>query len=115
MGVTVSMSIADFGVELGPLATCRASLEMSMERSAECQCSSLRIVQSPEGAQIGLSLPREACQRCTGTIAHTGAYYPKQNVRFDGPPKRIHSHRQSVIALLPPCGTAVCWVSDKRG
>ena len=52
------MGIVDFGVGLGPIATCRASLEMSMERSAECQCSSLRTIQSPGGAQIGLSLPR---------------------------------------------------------
>ncbi len=88
-----------------------------MERIAQCQCGSLRAIAAGEPGSVYLCHCK-ACQRRTGTIVHTGAYYPKENVRFEGPSNvytrvaatgfAVHFH------FCPTCGTSVDWISDKR-
>jgi hypothetical protein len=104
------MGIVDFGAELGPLATCRASSEMSTKRSAKCRCGSHRAIRSPGKPRSGYLCHGEASERGTGTIAHTGAHYPKEDLRCDGPPNVYTRIGKSVFAShVPFCLPAARW------
>ena len=88
-----------------------------MDRIAQCQCGSLRAIAAGEPGSVYLCHCK-ACQRRTGTVVHTGAYYPKENVRFEGPSNIYTRVAASGFAVhfhfCPMCGTSVYWISDKR-
>ena len=71
-----------------------------MDRIAQCQCGSLRAIAAGEPGSVYLCHCK-ACQRRTGTVVHTGAYYPKENVRFEGP---SNIYTRVAAGRVPPRG-----------
>jgi hypothetical protein len=88
-----------------------------MERVAQCQCGSLRVIASGEPASSYVCHCK-ACQQRTGAVVHSGAYFPKEQVRAEGPSKVYSRVADSGFAVdfhfCPTCGSSVYWVSDKR-
>ena len=88
-----------------------------MERVAQCHCGSLRAITSGDTGWTYLCHCK-ACQRRTGAVVHSGTYFPKDQVRFEGPSKVYTRVAASGFAVhfhfCPDCGTSVYWISDKR-
>ncbi len=87
-----------------------------MERLAQCQCGSLRAVASgePERSYV---CHCKACQRRTGAVVHSGAYFRAAQLRPEGPSNVYTRVADSGFAVhfhfCPACGTSVYWLSDK--
>lgn len=51
-------------------------------------------------------------------VVHSGAYYPKENVRFEGASKVYSRIADTGFAahfrFCPTCGTSVYWISEKQ-
>jgi hypothetical protein len=58
-----------------------------------------------------------ACQRRTGAIVHSGAFFSKSRVRLDGPrsiyTRVADSGAEVKFYFCPTCGTTVVWESNK--
>jgi hypothetical protein len=88
-----------------------------MERTAQCQCGSLRAIVTGEPTAVNVCHCK-ACQRRTGAVAHSGAYYNKSQVRTEGPEK-IYTRdasegRKISFHFCPNCGSSVYWDADIR-
>jgi hypothetical protein len=87
-----------------------------MERIAQCQCGSLRAIASGE-PKLSYVCHCKACQRRTGAAVHSGAYFSKDAVRYDGPAKVYGRMADSGFVIrfhfCPECGTSVYWETDK--
>ncbi len=60
----------------------------------------------------------KSCQRRTGAIAHSGAYFKKSQVRIEGANK-VYSRdaqegRKISFHFCPRCGSSVYWDADLR-
>lgn len=88
-----------------------------MERTAQCHCGSLRVIASGE-PQFVNACHCQACQRRTGAVVHSGAYYPKDQIRVEGPSKiyarDIEGVRKIHFHFCPDCGSNVFWHADLR-
>ena len=86
-----------------------------MQRTAQCQCGSLRAIASGEPRRNNICHCR-ACQRRTGSVIHAGAFFLKADVRCEGPNKiytrRAESGRGVHFHFCPNCGTSVYWEAD---
>lgn len=83
-----------------------------MERIAQCQCGGLRVIASGEPDRVYVCHCK-ACQRRTGAVVHSGAYYPRSQVRPEGQDK-IYSRpaasgRTVRFHFCPTCGSSVWW------
>jgi hypothetical protein len=88
-----------------------------MERIAQCQCGALRAIASGEPAVV-LLCHCHACQRRTGAVVGSSAYYAKDAVRVEGASKiyvrtgasgnKVHLH------FCAECGGTVYWFADLR-
>ena len=60
----------------------------------------------------------KACQRRTGAVVHSGAYYNKSQVRPEGPEKvytrDAQEGRKISFHFCPDCGSSVYWSADIR-
>ncbi len=88
-----------------------------MERVAQCHCGSLRAITSGE-PDHSYVCHCKACQRRTGAVVHSGAYFLTEQVRPEGPSQVYTRVADTGFAVhfhfCPNCGTSVYWVSDKR-
>jgi hypothetical protein len=84
-------------------------------RSARCQCGRLTAIAVGEPQIIGVCHCEE-CQRRTGSAFGLGAYYPKEQVRLEGPKTVFtrwgHSGGQLHFSFCPTCGTTLYWELD---
>ena len=88
-----------------------------MERVAQCQCGQLRVIAAGEPDYVNVCHCLE-CQRRTGTVFGSGAYYKKSAVRVEGwssvytrdgqDGRKVHNR------FCPSCGTSVYWEADLR-
>ena len=87
-----------------------------MERVAECQCGGPKVIVSGEPVQVYLCHCR-ACQRRTGSLAHWGTRWAKNQVRLEGPVqiyrRRADSGFDVRSHLCPNCGTTVMAEGDR--
>lgn len=88
-----------------------------MERTACCQCGSLRATVTGEPVVVNVCHCR-ACQRRTGAVMHSGVYFNKSQVRIEGPEK-IYTRdatqgRTISFHFCPTCGSSVYWHLDLR-
>ena len=87
-----------------------------MQRTARCQCGSLRAIATGQPRLINLCHCR-ACQRRTGSIFSVGAYFNKAQVRFEGPSKaytrRSDSGSEVRRHFCPECGSSVYWELER--
>src|SRR5262245_17567903 len=87
-----------------------------MERTAQCHCGSLRVVAAGEPDRVYVC-HCTLCQRRTGAIMHSGAAYPKSQVRVEGA-SRIYA-RNAVngyeirFHFCLNCGSSVYWEGDR--
>ena len=83
-----------------------------MERVAQCHCGSLRAIVSGDPDRVYVCHCK-ACQRRTGAVVHSGAYYRRAQVRPEGADKvysRLSdSGRTARFHFCPNCGTSVWW------
>jgi len=88
-----------------------------MERLAQCQCGQLRVIASGDPDFINICHCTE-CQRRTGAVFGTGAFYKKSNVSIEGP-RRVYTRdgqagRKVHNSFCPNCGSSVYWEADLR-
>jgi len=83
-----------------------------MTRIARCCCGSLRAEATGEPAFVAACHCME-CQRRTGSPFGVNAYFPKEQVRTDGPSKAYvrgsDSGRKPEFHFWPDCGSTVFW------
>ena len=88
-----------------------------MERVACCHCGSLRVSVSGEPTVVNICHCK-ACQRRTGAIMHSGAYFQKSQVRVEGAEKLytrdVQEGRTISFHFCPICGSSVYWHLDLR-
>jgi hypothetical protein len=88
----------------------------AMERTAQCHCGALRLAVSGEPEWVNLCHCK-ACQRRTGAVVHSGAYFAKALVRIDGPSKAYARSADSGYAIrfqfCPDCGSNVYWEATR--
>ncbi len=88
-----------------------------MKRTAQCHCGSLRAIVSGEPAAVNCCHCK-ACQRRTGALMHSGAYFEKSQVRIEGPEKvytrDVEAGRAISFHFCPTCGSSVYWHLDLR-
>ena len=88
-----------------------------MQRTAQCQCGSLRAIASGEPDIVNVC-HCISCQRRTGAVMHSGAYYKRSKVRLEGESKlyvrTTESGRQLRFRFCQNCGTSVYWEADLR-
>lgn len=86
-----------------------------MEPAARCQCGRLTAQISGEPQLIGVCHCR-SCQRRTGSVFGTGAYFDKAQVRLSGPSTMYtrlgHSGLEMRYSFCPSCGTTLYWELD---
>ena len=91
--------------------------EDPVERIAQCQCGQLRVIASGEPDAVNMCHCSE-CQRRTGALFGSGAYYEKSAVRIEGPSKLYtrdgQEDRKVRIRFCPNCGSSVYWEADLR-
>ncbi len=90
--------------------------EDRVERIAQCQCGSLQVIVTGEPDLVGACHCID-CQRRTGAVFGSGAFYNKSQVRVEGSSKvytrdgqegrKVRSH------FCPNCGTSVYWDLDR--
>jgi hypothetical protein len=88
-----------------------------MQRIAQCQCGSLRAIATGDPDLVNVC-HCVACQRRTGAIMHSGAYYKRTAVRPEGDSKvfarATESGRTIHFHFCPNCGSSVYWEADLR-
>jgi hypothetical protein len=88
-----------------------------MQRTAQCQCGSLRAIASGEPDIVNVC-HCISCQRRTGAVMHSGAYYKRSKVRLEGESKlyvrTTESGRQLRFHFCWNCGSSVYWEADLR-
>ena len=89
-----------------------------MARTAKCQCGNFQVVVSGEPTAVNICHCQD-CQRRSGVLWTSNAYFRKSCVRLAGP----HKIYTRVILLegralrnhfCPECGATVCWTADVR-
>ena len=87
-----------------------------MDRTAQCHCGALRVVASGEPEWVNLCHCK-ACQRRTGAVVHSGAYFAKPSVRIEGASTRYARGADSGYAIAfefcPTCGSNVYWQASR--
>jgi len=90
--------------------------QKTMQRTAQCQCGALRAVTNGE-PRASYICHCQACQRRTGAIVHSGAYYARTQVQLEGAStvyvRDADSGYQVRFHFCPTCGTSLYWESDK--
>ena len=88
-----------------------------MQRIAQCQCGSLRAIATGEPDVVNVC-HCIACQRRTGAVMHSGAYYKRASVSPEGESKvflrTTESGRNMRFHFCPNCGSSVYWEADLR-
>jgi hypothetical protein len=86
-----------------------------MERTTRCQCGGLSATATGEPQMVGVCHCQD-CQRRTGSAFGFAAYYPKQQVRVDGPrtifTRKGTSGSDLRFSFCPTCGTTIYWEVD---
>ena len=86
-----------------------------MTRIARCCCGSLRAEAAGEPAVV-LACHCTECQRRTGSPFGVGTYFPKEQVRTEGPSKVYErssdSGRKIEFHFCPDCGSTVFWSAE---
>ncbi len=87
-----------------------------MERVAQCHCGALRVTAAGEPEWVNLCHCK-ACQRRTGTMIHSGAYFANARVRIEGPRKvyaRLADSGYDIrFHFCPECGSNVYWYASR--
>jgi hypothetical protein len=87
-----------------------------MERVAECHCGQLKAIAKGEPERVYLCHCR-SCQRRTGAVMHSGARWPKSEVRIEGLDKIYARMADSGFEIrfhfCPICGSSVFWEGDR--
>ena len=90
---------------------------MTSERKASCQCGRLGVF-VPEEPDFVIACNCLACQKRTGAVFGTGAYYPLAVIRVEGTSKSFQRTADSGRGLTnhfcPECGTNVYWTLEMR-
>jgi hypothetical protein len=88
-----------------------------MERSACCHCRALSLIATGEPTVVNCC-HCNACQRRTGAVMHSGAYFPKAQIRAQGSEKTytrdVGDGRTINFHFCPTCGSSVYWHLDLR-
>ena len=86
-----------------------------MTRIVRCCCGSLRAEATDEPSLLGVCHCME-CQRRTGSAFGVSTYFPKDQVRTEGPSKVYvrgsDSGRKVEFHFCPDCGTSVFWYAE---
>jgi len=87
-----------------------------MERIARCHCGDLRVTAVGEPEWVNLC-HCQACQRRTGAVVHSGAYFAARQVRIDGLSTIYARGADSGYAIAfhfcPVCGSNVHWRASR--
>lgn len=88
-----------------------------MQRTAQCQCGQLRAIADGDPDYVNVC-HCQACQRRTGAVMQSGAYYKKAQVRTEGDNKvyvrTTESGRTLRFHFCPNCGSSVYWEAELR-
>lgn len=87
-----------------------------MKRTARCQCGALRVDTEAEPSAV-VVCSCSACQRRSGSVFGTGAYFSSKELRILGDPReyvRMADSGQPFHEFFcPSCGSTVYWYSDR--
>lgn len=87
-----------------------------MERLAQCHCGALCVTAVGEPEWVN-ACHCKACQRRTGAVVHSGAYFASANVRIAGASKVYARPADSGYAMrfhfCPDCGSNVYWRASR--
>ena len=85
---------------------------MNNEMKATCLCGQLEVI-VPEEPDFVIACNCLACQKRTGAVFGTGAYYPQARITVNGQFKTFDrtadSGRSLTNHFCPDCGTNVYW------
>jgi len=88
-----------------------------LERTGACHCGALTVTVTGEPTAVNCC-HCQACQRRTGALMHSGAYFEKDQVRPEGPEtlytRRVTDERTITFHFCPTCGSSVYWHLDLR-
>ena len=86
-----------------------------MTRNAHCSCGSLRAEVTGEPAALGVCHCLD-CQRRSGSAFGVGTFFPKDQVRTEGPSKVYvrgsDSGRKLELHFCSNCGSTVFWYAE---
>jgi hypothetical protein len=86
-----------------------------MERTAQCQCGSLRAVTSGEPIRVSIC-HCITCQQRTGSVFSCNCYFWKSSVRIEGKAnlyaRGAESGREVRNYFCSGCGTTLYWEAD---
>ncbi len=87
-----------------------------MERQAQCHCRALRVTVSGDPEWVNVCHCK-ACQRRTGAVVHSGAYFSRDRVRLEGNSKVFARPADSGYEIsfhfCPNCGSNVYWKATR--
>jgi hypothetical protein len=87
-----------------------------MERTARCHCGALTVVAVGEPEWVNICHCK-ACQRRTGAVLHSGAYFAAAAVTINGASKTYNRPADSGYAIsfhfCPECGSNVFWQASR--
>ena len=85
-------------------------------RTAACHCGGLRLTVTCDPSWTNVCHCK-ACQRRTGAVIHSGAYFLQTDVTVDGPTKTYARPADSGYAIAfhfcPECGSNVYWEASR--
>ena len=111
-------SLAGHGhvMNISPAAIRTAKGETTnMQRTAKCLCCAFSVTVSVEPTVVNVCHCRD-CQRRSGVPWTSNAYFPRGNVRLDGP-NNIYTRTSNAGTRInhhfcPTCGVTVCWTRE---
>src|SRR5262245_58947084 len=87
-----------------------------MKRIARCHCGTLRVTVANEPEWVNICHCK-ACQRRTGAVLHSGAYFAAASVSTEGRSKQYTRPADSGYTIhfhfCPKCGSNVYWQADR--
>jgi hypothetical protein len=87
-----------------------------MQRRAQCHCGALQVMATGEPEWVNVCHCK-ACQRRTGAVMHSGAYFASSRVLIEGATKVYSRPADSGLEIsfhfCPQCGSNVYWRASR--
>ncbi len=88
-----------------------------MRRQAQCACGAVRVTTEGEPSVV-IACHCVACQRRTGSVFGTGAYWPEEKVGIAGATRQFARSTDLdntfTTHFCPTCGTSMYWSSGRN-
>lgn len=88
-----------------------------MTRTAQCHCGQVKLTCEGEPSPV-IACHCQLCQRRTGSPIHIGAWFDRENVKFEGETTEYtrttgDAGLPVTFNFCPTCGTSIWWLSPR--